>query len=71
MLERGHKDTFHKFNKKHSDRYMTEFAGRHNIRRTDTVAQMEVIASGMTEKQLRYRDLIADNGLASGARSLS
>ena len=69
MLDRSQMGTFHKFSKKHLDRYVTEFAGRHNIRRADTVAQMEAIASGMAGKRLRYRDLTADNGLASGARS--
>ena len=69
ILERSQMGTFHKFSKKHLDRYVAEFAGRHNIRRADIVAQMEAIASGMAGKRLRYRDLVADNGLASGARS--
>ncbi len=69
MLERSQMGTFHKFSKKHLDRYVTEFAGRHNIRRADTVAQMEAIASGMAGKRLRYTDLTADNGLDSGARA--
>ncbi len=30
---------------------------------------MQSVAIGMEGKQLRYRDLIADNGLPSGARS--
>ena len=44
---------------KHLDRYVTEFAGRHNVRRLDTVAQMQTIAAGMAGKRLRYRDLVA------------
>lgn len=69
MLERAHKGTFHKFSKKHLDKYVTEFAGRHNIRNADTIQQMRSLVTGMVGKRLRYRDLIADNGLPSGARS--
>ena len=46
--------------RKHLQRYITEFAGKHNARPADTEDQM--IA-------LTYRDLIAPNGLPSGARS--
>lgn len=67
-LERGHKGVFHKFSKKHLGRYVNEFAGRHNERRFDTDIQMNRIARGMPGKRLRYVDLIADNGLPSGAK---
>ena len=46
-----------------------EFAARHNIRDEDTIDQMRIIVEGMGRKRLRYQDLIADNGLGSGARS--
>ena len=69
MLKRAHKGTFHKISAKHLDRYVTEFAGRHNNRPTDTLDQMAEIARAMTGERLMYRDLIADNGLARGARS--
>ena len=68
MLKRGYHGTFHKFSEKHLDRYVTEFAGRHNVRESDTVEQMGVIAGKTVGKRLRYRDLIAGNGLSSGAR---
>ena len=68
MLKRAHKGTFHKMSPKHLQRYVDEFAGRHNIRRSDTMDQMMALAEGMAGKRLRYRDLIADNGLSSGAR---
>ena len=32
MLKRAHKGTFHKISPKHLDRYVQEFAGKHNIR---------------------------------------
>jgi len=50
-------------------RYVREFAGRHNIRNADTTDQMAIIARQTIGKRLRYRELIADNGLPSGARS--
>ena len=69
MLKRAHKGTFHKISPKHLDRYVTEFAGKHNIREANTLDQMVGIARAMSDKRLRYDDLIADNGLRSGARS--
>ena len=69
MLKRAHKGTFHKLNPKHLDRYIQEFAGRHNVREQDTIEQMAVVADGMDGKRLTYERLIAANGLASGARS--
>ena len=58
MLKRAHKGTFHKLSPKHLDRYVQEFAGRHNIREQDTIEQMHSLAKGMTGKRLRYRDLV-------------
>ena len=68
MLKRAHKGTFHKLSPKHLDRYIQEFAGRHNVRDLDTAEQLVSISDGMRGKRLRYKQLIADNGLASGAR---
>ena len=58
MLKRGYHGTFHHFSEKHMDRYVAEFAGRHNIRRVDTVDQMAITAKRMAGKRLRYADLI-------------
>ena len=69
MFKRAHKGTFHKISPKHLDRYVTEFAGRHNVREADTLDQMVRVARAMSGKRLRYPDLVADNGLDSGARS--
>lgn len=69
MLKRAHKGIYHKFSPKHLHRYIAEFAGRHNLREGDTLAQMATLAAGMAGKRLTYAALIADNGLASGARS--
>ena len=67
-LECSHKGTFHNSSKKHLQRYVDEFAERHNDRNADTVNQMSRIAAGMDGKRLTYRELKADNGLPSGAR---
>ena len=69
MLKRAHKGVYHKLSPKHLQRYVTEFAGRHNVRESDTIDQMGAVVAGMIGKRLCYRDLIADNGLDSGARS--
>ncbi len=58
LLKRGYYGTYHKMSPKHLQRYVDEFSGRHNARRMDTVDQMGLIAGGMHQKQLRYRDLI-------------
>ena len=68
MLKRGYQGTYHKFSEKHLGRYVGEFSGRHSIRPRDTLDMMRSVVIGMEGKRLRYRDLIADNGLPSGAR---
>ena len=69
MIKRAHKGTFHKLSPKHLDRYVQEFAGRHNLREQDTIDQLGSLQSGMEGKRLRYRTLIAANGLYSDARA--
>ena len=56
-LKRGYHGTFHHMSRKHLDRYVAEFEGRHNRRPLDTVDQMAVMAQGMLGKQLTYRML--------------
>ena len=69
MLKRAHKGTFHKLSPKHLDRYVKEFAGKHNIRDLGTLAQMNDTVARLIGRNLFYRDLVKDNGLSSGARS--
>ena len=69
MLKRAYVGTFHKLSPKHLDRYVKEFAGKHNLRRLDTLDQMRLLVLSLAGKRLTYYDLIADNGLSSGARS--
>lgn len=58
-LKRGYTGTYQKMSSKHLSRYITEFAGRHNVRDHDTIIQMEMLAKGFIGKRLRYTDLIA------------
>jgi len=69
ILKRAHKGTYHKFSRKHLNRYILEFTGRHNIRRMNTMDQMTEIVVHMVGKRLRYIDLIEDQGFNSGARA--
>ena len=67
MLKRAHKGTFHKISPKHLNRYVQEFAGKHNVRESGTLAQMRDTVARLVGRNLLYRDLIADNGLSSGS----
>ena len=69
VLKRAHKGTFHKISPKHLNRYVQEFAAKHNMRESGTLAQMREVVARMVGRNLLYRDLIADNGLSSSARS--
>ena len=68
-LKRAHKGTFHKLSPKHLQRYVNEFAAKNNIRDLGTLDQMLDTVARMVGHRLLYRDLIADNGLSSTARS--
>jgi transposase-like protein len=69
MLKRAQAGTFHKISPKHLNRYVAEFAGKHNMRESDTLTQMRDTVAALVGRSLLYRDLVADNGLANGARS--
>ena len=58
MLDRGIMGNFHHVSHKHLDRYIGEFAGRHNQRSQDTMQQMQRVAGGLVGKRLRYTDLV-------------
>ena len=69
MLKRAHKGTFHKINPKHLQPYVSEFAGKHNIRESGTLAQMRDTVARLIGRNLLYRDLIAPNGLSNASRA--
>ena len=54
-LKRAHKGTFHKLSPKHLDRYVQEFAAKHNLRESDTLEQMRHVVRGMAQRRLRYQ----------------
>lgn len=60
MLKRAHKGVYHKMSFKHLHRYVTEFAGRHNVRDKDTIKQLVALAAGMSGKRLCWDELVAD-----------
>ena len=51
--------TYHKMSYKHLQRYVAEFAARHNVRDFATIDQMAALAKGMEGRRLMYRDLTA------------
>ena len=53
---------------KHLNRYVREFAAKHNLRNLDTLDIMGAVVTGMGGKCLKYGTLTASNGLDSGAR---
>ena len=59
MLKRGYIGTYHRMSPKHLDRYVGEFAGRHNARSLDTIDQLRAMARAMVGRRLRYRELIS------------
>ena len=69
VIKRAQNGVYHKLSPKHLHRYVAGFAAKHNIRDADTLDQMASVVAGMVGKRLMYRDLIADNGLSSGART--
>ena len=58
MLKRGYHGTYHRLSRKHLQRYVNEFCGRHNTRDMDTIHQMRLTAAGLVGRRLRYEDLI-------------
>jgi len=57
LLKRGYYGTYHHMSNEHLQRYVNEFAGRHNVRSMDTVEQMEQSAKGFIGKRLTYKRL--------------
>ena len=59
MLKRSYHGTYHKISPEHLQRYVDEFAGRHNARDKDTADQMAMVVAGMVGRRLTYRELVA------------
>lgn len=70
MFKRGIIGTYHHISPKHTERYATEFAGRHNQRPLDTEEQMASLVRGANGKHLPYAALIAEPPAGSFQPSL-
>lgn len=58
MLKRDYVGTYHKISAKHLQKYVQEFAGRHNMRELDTLTRMQAVVAAMVGKRLMYGNLI-------------
>ena len=58
MLKRGYHGVYQRMSPKHLQRYVNEFANRHNIRNQDTIDQMGTIVGGLNGKRLLWRKLV-------------
>ena len=58
LMKRGYHGTYHKMSPKHLQRYVDEFAGRHNIRQLDNLMQMIVVVQMMQGKHLTLKELV-------------
>ena len=56
---------YHWMSAKNLQRYVDEFAGRHNICELDTIEQMAVAGGGLMGRFLTYRKLVRNNGLST------
>ena len=68
MLKRAHKGTFHKLSPQHLQRYVNEFAARHNVGDLDTIDQMVSLTLGLLDKSLPYKKLVKPNRFSPVAR---
>lgn len=59
MLKRGYVGVYHQMSKKHLQRYVDEYVGRHNERQNETMEQISHIVQGMLGKRLTYKGLIS------------
>ena len=56
VLKRACHGVYHHVSKKHLNRYVAQFAGKHNLRNLDTEVQMQHIGAGMVGRSLLYRE---------------
>ena len=62
MLKRAYMGTYHRMSRAHLQRYIDEFAGRHNQRKMDTEVQMVMLVQQMVGRRLHYRELAVGKG---------
>ena len=61
MLKRGYVGVYHQMSEKHLQRYVDEYVGRHNGRKSeiDTMKQISCVVKGMLDKRLTYKGLVS------------
>ncbi len=59
VLKRAYHGTYRHLSKKNLNRYVTQFACKHNLRELDTIDQIASVIKGMVGKRLKHKDLIA------------
>ena len=59
LMKRAYKGTYHYWSRKHLQRYVDEFASRHNLRRVDPIIQMSTVLRTSKGATLTYAELIA------------
>ena len=57
--------TFHKLSPKQLNRYVQEFADKHNMRNSGTLSQMRHTAARLVGRNFLYRELVAKKGLST------
>lgn len=57
LLKRGYYGIYHHMSEAHLQRYIDEFASRHNMRQQKTMAKVEQVVCGMMGKRLTYKEL--------------
>ncbi len=58
-MKRAFHGEFHNMTKKHLQRYVNQFAEKHNIWEMDTVTQMQHVAAALVRQRSMYQDLTA------------
>ena len=59
VFKRAYRGVYHHMSKKHLNRYVTQFAGKHNLRNMDPLEQMQHVVAGLVRRRLMYKTLVA------------
>ena len=59
LLKRAYHGVYHHISEKHLNRYIGQFAGKHNIRELDTIDQMKSIAQSTAGERCKLHELTA------------
>jgi len=63
--KRGYHGVYSHISPKHLERYIGEFAGRHNIIEEDKMDQMREVATRMVGKRIKYDNLVTKAKVAA------